>query len=359
MSGAIKLPSRIVWEVCGSPAVEDCADVPEQPCWVCGGATTRGVERERWMGRGFVGQNRVRAPWSNVVCEPCLFVMSRTSPVPGRPPAPGKKLGGNFRNYSHLWEGGEPAYYANASKGEKPAILEFLRRAHEGPWFAAIADSGQKHVIPWTGMNRPGRGGRVMFDETIVQLPRDDAGWRLVDDLAALLTAGATKEEISRGEYGPFTWQRCPSEIRAFEAAHGHGRGGAWFGLALWLAQRDEAAVQARLADEAAARKAAKVAEKSKLSKRSKSHTKSRRSHGEADRGKERRPARADGDAAAGDPARVPADTGVLAAEALGPVADADARGGADVRVGGGMGDGDGAKPATPRARQLSLFGAA
>lgn len=228
------------------------------PCWVCGAETMRGLARERWMGANYQNQTMAAAPLSPVVCEACIFIMSRISPVPGRPAQEGKKFGANFRNVSHLYDASAPVPYLNASKGEKPAILRFLRAPHGGLWFAAIADSGQKHVLPWTPLNPPGARGRVRFEEATVTLP-DARGWGVVDDLAALLTAGATKEEIERGEYTPRAWSLCGDRVRAFERTWGEAlRGGDWFALALWLSQRDEVAVAARMAAEKDAKEAKK-----------------------------------------------------------------------------------------------------
>jgi hypothetical protein len=161
--------------------------------------------------------------------------MSRTSPVLGRPAKEGNKFGGNFRNYSHLWEKGRG--YSNASKGEKPAIREFLAREHAAPWFAAIADSGQKHVLMFVALNGPGRSGVVMFDEQPVCVPDSVA---LVDSITALLSAGVTKDEIGSREYYVRTMAERRELVERFEAEHGSERGSGWFTLALWLSQRDE-----------------------------------------------------------------------------------------------------------------------
>jgi len=245
--------SQIVHAFVGSQPVEHCAPLlTAVHCWLCGAPALRGIARAEWMGAMFVGQNRVRDAASMNVCEGCVYVCARLSPVPGRPPKEGKQLGGNFRNYSHLWT--EAGGYANASKGEKPVILEFLRREKRGAWFAAIADSGQKHTLPWVPINPDGGPGRILFEERELELPRP-AGWAMVDDLASLLTAGATKDDVRRGDYSPGAWMRCPVEIRAFESQWGEDcRGSGWFDLALFLAQRDEDTVQARMTAEQAAR---------------------------------------------------------------------------------------------------------
>jgi hypothetical protein len=86
--------------------------------------------------------------------------------------------------------------------------------------------------------------------------------------MASLLTAGATKDEIDRGDYRSQTWIRCEASVRTFEAVHSCERHSAWWSLALWLAQRDEEAVAARLAAEKEAKKAAKPKKAKKSDRR-------------------------------------------------------------------------------------------
>lgn len=258
----------------GSPEADGCSSIKKQSCWVCAGADCdRGMDAATFCSGSMTDQNQCRDPDGAIVCEACVYVRARSSPVPGRPAGPCSKCkgvnaesclkcegtgrnaaGGNFRNYSHLFDEGVQEPYVNASKGEKPAILEWLRIPKRGRWFAAIADSGQKHVLPYAPMNLPGGRGRVIFDETLVMLP-DAAGWRMVDDMAAVLTAGGTKEEMADGHYGAGAWMRCRSDIQAFEQRWAAQRGGSFWALALWLAQRDEAVVQARLEAEKEAKK--------------------------------------------------------------------------------------------------------
>ena len=213
-------------------------------------------------------QNQCRNPDAEFVCEACVYLRSRTSPVPGRLPGPcsackgvkadtckkcegtGKNsAAGNFRNYSHLFDRDAPIPYVNASKGEKPIILAWLRGVKVGPWFAAIADSGQKQVLPYAPMNAIGSQGRVVFDDALIVLPNEQ-GLSLVDDMRNLLTVGATKEEIVDASYGAGAWQRCGEHITEFETKWSQRRASGFFGLALWLSQRDENAVQTRIANE-------------------------------------------------------------------------------------------------------------
>lgn len=311
--------TAILFALLGVAPRDDC-EKAEGLCWLCASPLTRGQPVDQWNGASFTGQNRVRCPNATHVCEPCVWIASRLSPVPGRPPKPGKKLGGNWRNYSHLYEdnwhapalpdGERVRGYTNASKGEKPLIRAFLASEHLAPWFAAIADSGQKHVLPWAPLNGPGRAGVVLFDEQLVRVPDDQS---LVAELMALLTAGCTKDELSTGDYTPRAWQLCGADaLLAFEERRGGERGGAWWSLALWLAQRDEETVQRRLAAEKEAKRA---------------------------RGSKRKAPKPDGRTAARATRGVSRDTTGERAQTLGPAAHATARRGADLRNPGGAGD--------------------
>lgn len=315
-------PSQLLHRFIGSPVRPECFDL-SGCCWVCGCASTRMVARQDFMGANFVGQNKVRAPSSDHVCESCVVVMS------GRPPD-------TLRMYSHLFDAGRDEYH-RLNKGDKPQIRAWLRGWHVGPWFAAIADSGQKHVIPWTPVNPPGAStGTVLFEETLIKLPGPD-GWELVDALASLLTDGATKEETARGEYGAGAWGRCATAIAAFEAQWGGNRGSGWFDLALWLAQRDEATVQARMAGEKTEREEKKRnAKVDRGPKRVASGGNGRRRDGGAENG---------------------ADARRVTAKTVGPIDVAPASGGAVVGASGIMGVEVHPRPADQRPVQGSLFG--
>lgn len=313
---------------CGAPRIDECSDAPGT-CWVCAAICGRSMPRHDWMTASFVGQNRARAQTSLVVCEPCVWAMR------GRPPD-------TLRMYSHLLDAGAGEYLQ--LKSDKPTTRRWLRRRKVGPWFAAIADTGKKHVVPWAPVNPPGTyPGRVMFEEDVVELPRDDPALALIDRIAELLTAGSTKDEITRGEYGPGAWQRCGQQIRAFEVRDGlrlrHSR---WFRLAIWLAQRDETAVAERMAREAEERRA-KKREKDATTTNSRAV---------------RRPARRDGARATSTAQRVPGDARGERPQALGPADRSPTGGGADIIQSAGVDHRD--VPVAPaeraKPRQLTLL---
>ncbi len=304
----------------GSTASPICGDLDPFFCWVCGGKSTRGVLRHKWQGSNFTGQNRVRCAESAYVCEPCVVVMA------GKPP-------NTERMWTHLVEGDS---HVRVNKGQKPTIREFVRRKHTATWFAAIADSGKKHIIPWAPVNGPGVGGFVIFEEAVIEVP---ANTSMLDDIADLLTAGATKEEMLHGGYGPRAWQLCGERLAVFESRYGHERGGHWFELAVWLAQRDEEAVAVRIEAEKAANAAKKAREKE-----------AKRGQGKGKKPNDRGDARAS--------SGVPEDAGVQRAEALGPPAKQPAKRSKAKRDAGGVAHTDEPKAPIGSAakRQLSLL---
>lgn len=224
----------------GSPLVDGCADVDVRACYVCGRPWARGQRVSEWMGDNFTGQSLVACPTSPLICEACVWAMA------GRPPD-------TLRMWCHLYDS---RGYVRTNKGDKPAIRDWLRGAHDGEWFAAIADSGKKHVLPFTPVNPAGSRGRIRFEEDEILLPRSDAGWQIVDETTELLTLGATKAEIEPGEYGPRAWSLCADAIRSYEDRWAGLRNSPWFRLVVWLAQRDEGRVTERLEQEKTTREA-------------------------------------------------------------------------------------------------------
>lgn len=393
LEAAVTSPAQLVHAAMGYPRVDGATELTFAPerCWVCGGACSRAFPRGKWVGSNFTSHAQCCAPHSEWVCEACAYVCSRTSPVPGRPAgkcqvclgtmrvvkaaASGKgrgakvgddcpkcggtgeaASGGNFRNYSHLFEEGwtpppcgedtSPTRgYLNASKGEKPLIRDFLLRPKQGTWFAAIADSAQKHVLPWAPLNAPGVRGLVLMDEALVSIP--DNPRPLVDDIMELLTAGVTKDEVLSGNYTPRAFQLAQEMVIAFEAGHGAGkRGSEWFALAVWLSQRDEEQVAVRVEAEKQAR-ADKAARKGKDGK---GRT--------AKRGAEAPREAAHGNGG-GDPhheARVPRERRERDEE-LGGAPKPDPRGNADDGKRGGVGQRASEELADPKSAQLGFAG--
>lgn len=256
----MKSPTQVIHALYGCPAVSK--PEPTGPiaaphgCRVCGAPCERGMAYSDWGGSDTTTPGRVRSWQSTVVCEACVAICARFSPCPARPAADGKEPI-RWSNLSVLFDDDG---IVTATKGEKDRIRAWITKPKRGRWFAAIAESGQKHVIPWTGWNGAGvERGVIRFEERDV-VCTSAVLCALVAEMTVFLTAGATKESIELGQYSPNQWRTLEAEIERFEAAHGRERGGDVFALALWLAQRDEAETAARIAreqEQAAAKKAA------------------------------------------------------------------------------------------------------
>ncbi|MEN6535534.1 MAG: hypothetical protein ABFD89_17855 [Bryobacteraceae bacterium] len=308
----MKTPTQTLHELAGIPTVEGATEASGY-CYFCAGKVSRGIPIDSWLKSSFTDQNRARCPSATHICEACAHITLWTAP-PGRPPGncpscsgtgkitkiqkKGKSKnatvgddcesckgsgvsskGYNWRLFSHLYEenwqqpGQQAPGYANCTKGDKPLIRAFLEREHAGNWFAAVSDSGQKHVLPLTRWNfgNSSAAGVIMFDETEAAIPDDVS---IIATACDLLTAGATKDELLTGDYRIATIERCGESVREFERTHKQWRGGPWFELVVWLAQRDEEQVEARHESEKSAKKEAAENAKQRTSRpaRDKSH---------------------------------------------------------------------------------------
>lgn len=307
-------PSRIIWALAGEPVAEGCQPV-DVLCRMCAKPTTLAQVFDRWQGSSFTDQNKVKCTSSLHICAACIWAHSWVQP-PGMEPAPPGKKGVCLRLFSHFHDARGYRYWNKANKAE---IRDWLRAPKSGEWFAAIADSGQKHVLPYTQMNPAGtRRGLVRFEERDVVL----GDWARLDEMTELLNDGVTKEAIESGEFTSQHWQDSESLIRAFEGRHGRDRGSGWFGLCLWLAQRDEHIWKERM-DE---------------------------------RKRERAARKADGGGAARDEKSVPRGRR-KSAKALGSTARQGADGFEVYGVRRGVGDGDKPQAQPGESDQLSLFG--
>lgn len=224
-----------------NPPIDGCVTHALEPCAMCGGMSSNGMSQSDFIGPSLTDQSLFRSPTSLHVCSACVYVRGSHSPVPGRPPKDGKAFGGRFANYSHFID---ESRYENASKGEKPKIVQWLSSNKSGHWGCVIADSGQKHLLPYAPLNPPGARGLIRFEEQVIQLPKDMS---LIGLVAQMLTLGATKEEIESANYSARAWELCGQSLLDFERDNARLRGSAWFSLALWLAQRDEAIVSERI----------------------------------------------------------------------------------------------------------------
>ncbi len=232
-------PAQQLHALAGSPRMDGCEDA-SAACVICAATWPRTKRYNDWQGSTFTDQNKLRGHGlSDRVCEPCVWSHAWVAP-PDKPANADGTKGLNLRLFSHF---ADDRGYRSFSKGEKPAIREWLSQPKTGWWWAAIADTGQKHVVPWTRYNPPGARGIVRFEERDVPM----GAWSDVETVMAALTAGITKDEITTGQYTARAWTLAEAHVRAVEVLATRHRGSGWWALVVWLAQRDEEAVAARL----------------------------------------------------------------------------------------------------------------
>lgn len=306
----IASPSRILYDLAGRPSQAKCEAVAGARCRICGCEVERGVPYSSWQGAAYTDQTKLRDVGGAHVCEACVWSHAWVRP-PGFPAPEDGKKGVNLRLYTHVWHNGQ---YHAWNKADKALLREWLRAPKMGAWFAAVAESGQKHVLPWTPCNPPGSAvSRFRFEERDIVIPA--RGWDLVDDITDLLSSGVTKDEIGTWRFGT----RAMEDARRFRARWGSYRTSHWFAFALFISQRDEAEYD-------------------------------RRKRGQEHRRAEGRSMGLDG------PGGVPRDRRE-SAQALGPDPGANQDGGSHERDGGRVGHIRGKEPRSSGPRQGVLFG--
>ena len=138
------------------------------------------------------------------------------------------------RNYSHFRKGAD---YQPLSKAQKQEMLDLLL-APPFPGVAVIANSGQKHLLPFAPLNPfPIRGyGQVMFENDCFELHLDFFN-ELVCHCQALYDEGWNKKQIETGQYVYIRGMDI-RDWRRHEKSIGPHRGTKTFQLALYLITR-------------------------------------------------------------------------------------------------------------------------
>lgn len=159
----------------------------QAPCYVCGGTAYDKSSGVNDLPDSFTSQDMCRAPWSAVVCSQCSSFMA------GRPSAENPPQ----RMFSHAWS--ERDGWRRFNKSETKPAWDLMLNPPDGPWFLALAESGQIHVVPFASVNY----GRSPW---IVRLERIDVA-SSTPEFAALAfaitdayCAGFSRDNIWTGE---------------------------------------------------------------------------------------------------------------------------------------------------------------
>lgn len=170
----------------------------------------------------------------DIVCDDCLFWFDEANAELATKMDKDKPQ--RMRNYSHFILNGE---WIPLSKGNKTKMTSLLL-GNPFPELAAIAESGQKHIVFRATRNAPGsKAGWVQFEEQSLWIEPEQLR-NLLEIIQALMVE-FSKGEIETAQYklyriinfGLEQWRILEQELKP-------SRGSLIFNLALFLAQKPE-----------------------------------------------------------------------------------------------------------------------
>ncbi len=193
----------MVWELAGRPLLADpaaglFADV-EGLCAMCGSVEPRTAPTAKAIGGNFTDQYLLARPDSARICEGCVWVCAGKPPatvrmwtVVARPDMPAPPSAGKC-----VLPTGRHVHYT--SRADMRHVVATLAEPPVGPWLVSVAESGQKHHVPYARINHGAGDWVVRMDQAdIISSP---TLFRLVfTRVVRLRLAGFTAAEIEAGE---------------------------------------------------------------------------------------------------------------------------------------------------------------
>lgn len=180
----------------------DLADILGE-CSLCGATEVLTALAKKALKTGFSEYSLAAAPWSDRVCAACMWTLS------GVPPHTYRMWSTVFREdrsraASHP-EKAPPvgAHTTLTNRGNtRPIIDALLDPPKLGPWFVAVAESGQKHILVHTPVNGPGERYSVRFEAVTITTSRDlfAETWTAVTNLRR---SGFSASDIKEGRPSP------------------------------------------------------------------------------------------------------------------------------------------------------------
>jgi hypothetical protein len=199
LDDAVAFATAMAWHLAGRPR-RDSLPAQDRPgtCTVCGAHVSQTVPARLTAGNKTFTDQHLLAARSDVTCYPCAWVMA------GKPPhalrmwtvacAPGRDLG-PCNPKQVITDRPRPGLLLTA-RDDMRQVARLLCSPPAGPWCAAVAETGQKHTLPWTPVNHGGGRWQVRMDQAdVVSDPAEFAA--LLSRSAVLRKAGFTGDEIS------------------------------------------------------------------------------------------------------------------------------------------------------------------
>lgn len=214
-------------------------------CYLCGQSATKPLT----LKDSFTAHSICKVPESDRMCDRCAWVI----PLRCWYFNPNKNKWGKLfsRNWSWLFQGQlllAPIIEGNHTEGKDtlPIVCRLPTRADvrgwlidppEPPFTIAIAESGQKHIVPWAqeGLNRD--RFPVQFELDSVWINRSEFS-SIIGNYEALMSLGFSKTEIDSGKYRSEKLMKCLDTWHPLENQIVPYRGSRFLELISYLAQQ-------------------------------------------------------------------------------------------------------------------------
>lgn len=195
---------RLVWELAGCPPVEGGSAKlftdTESLCAMCGQVQDRTAPADKVLGQNFTDRGLFMAPHAPRVCWGCVSICSGSPPrtwrqwtvvaTPSRHLPPSQEKAG-------AWLGQNFGLCLTSKKDTSP-VIDTLLDPPDGPWVVSIAESGQKHVLPYADVNY-GNAGFVRMETVNIAYMRNTFR-KVFYHALAIRRLGVPSEAVLRGE---------------------------------------------------------------------------------------------------------------------------------------------------------------
>lgn len=187
----------MVWELAGRPTRASIRPEPVAGvCAMCGRQVDESLPTAKAIGGNFTDQYLLSRPDSPRICYACTWVCS------GKPPdtvrmwtvaaAPGRAFGPSHPKAP--W--GNDQVHLTA-RNDMRQVVALLADPPDGPWLVSIAESGQKHHLPYARINH-GRGRWTVRMDAVDVTATPDQFRHVFGHVVALRKAGYTAAEIEQ-----------------------------------------------------------------------------------------------------------------------------------------------------------------
>lgn len=154
----------MVWELAGKPERASLA-VQDKPgvCAMCGRHVDQSFATKDAIGGNFTDQYLLARPDSDRICYACVWVCS------GKPPDTVRMWTVLARPDLLLPASHPKAPFGTShlhltARNDMRAVVQTLADPPDGPWLVSVAESGQKHHVPYARINHGGGRWTVRMD---------------------------------------------------------------------------------------------------------------------------------------------------------------------------------------------------